>query len=96
MCRCPENPNYVRGEVLAGYLITGDIAKDSCHVTYVLSIDLKGSIPSWAINRVMNSQPLIIDKAKNLLEGHQNDSNSIPPIFFAPESAIPPKIQISK
>lgn len=59
----------MRGSVNAGYLISGSSSNPNiCTVSLVITIDLKGSIPSWAINRLMTSQPMIIEKARNILE----------------------------
>ena len=76
----------------AFYLISGDSKNSNIsHVTLVLTIDLKGSVPSWAINRLMTSQPLIIERAKRILESSiTTDGSIMGQLFLADEKDGPP------
>ena len=54
-------------------------------------------MPSWAINRLMTSQPMIIDKAKHILESCVSPLGStIKQLDLVDKNALPPAPQSSK
>ncbi|KAI6658249.1 hypothetical protein LOD99_15518 [Oopsacas minuta] len=94
---CPVKPNSIRGDVRAGYLISGDNSDSNiCTVTFVLTIDLKGSIPTWAINRLMTSQPMILERAKRILETSVSNGIIVNPLKLVDEAELPPISEISE
>lgn len=68
--RLPEEKGYVRGNLLCGgYVIKTCPGKsDQCEVTYVSQAELKGNIPTFAVNKVSESQPQCVSRLRALAE----------------------------
>lgn len=68
--RLPEEKGYVRGNILCGgYVINTCPGKpDQCEVTYVSQAELKGNIPTFAVNKVSESQPQCVSRLRALAE----------------------------
>lgn len=66
--RLPEEKGYVRGNILCGgYVIKTCPGKpDQCEVTYVSQAELKGNIPTFAVNKVSESQPQCVSRLRAL------------------------------
>lgn len=68
--RLPDEKGYVRGNILCGgYVIKECPGKsDQSEVTYVSQVELKGSIPTFAANKVSESQPQCVSRLRALAE----------------------------
>ena len=68
--RIPEMKGYVRGNIICGgYVVkTCPGNPEQCQVTYVSQAELKGSIPTFAVNKVTESQPQCISRLRTLAE----------------------------
>ena len=69
--RIPEERGYVRGEVVSG----GGYVIQSCpghpnrsYITYITQVDLKGSVPMFVVNKVIESQPLCASQLRQIAE----------------------------
>ena len=49
---CPEVKSVVRGTILIGGYIIEAIDKNTTRVTYIASVDIKGSIPDMVKNEL--------------------------------------------
>ena len=67
--RIPEIKGYVRGAVLAGGYVVKDVpgSADSAEVTYITQVDLKGSVPSFVVNKIVESQPQCVNQLNNII-----------------------------
>ena len=68
--RIPEPKGYVRGDLIVGGYVVRSISgsPELSEVTYAVQTDLKGSIPSFAVNKVTESQPQCVNRLRNLVE----------------------------
>ena len=68
--RLPEDKGYVRGNIVCGgYVIKVCPEKpEQCEVTYVSQAELKGNIPTFAVNKVTESQPHCVSRLRALSE----------------------------
>ena len=68
--RVPEEKGYVRGNIVCGgYVIKESSGEpDQCKVTYVSQAELRGSIPTFAVNKVTESQPQCVARLRGLAE----------------------------
>ena len=68
--RVPPEKNYVRACLaFGGYVIRGVAAQpEQSVVTYAGSVDLRGSIPSFVMNKVTESQPLCVNSLRKVGE----------------------------
>jgi hypothetical protein len=64
----PKRSGLVRGElVIGGWLMEAVDGGKATKLTYVVQLDLKGSIPTWISGEIMKRQPMQIDKIRNFL-----------------------------
>jgi hypothetical protein len=90
--RIPQEKGYVRAELLGGGYVIKSIPDqpECCGVTYVACIDLKGSIPSFAVNKIAESQPMCVSNLRNLAERlYQQMKNDLPKLTAFEEKPIP-------
>jgi len=68
--KAPENPKFVRGEVIFGGLtfIPNPENPLSCDVIAMNLVDLKGSVPSSVANIAAVKQPLVVAEIAKILE----------------------------
>ena len=68
--RVPEVKGHVRGNIVCGgYVIEVLPGKpEQCEVTYVSQAELRGNIPTFAVNKVTESQPMCIARLRSLAE----------------------------
>jgi hypothetical protein len=65
---CPPDKGYVRGEIdIGGYVLTPVDGNTRTQITSVTKLDLKGSIPGFVMAKVMQEQPLTIDKMRTVI-----------------------------
>lgn len=68
----PEQPSLVRGNVTGtGYVcrpVIDDDGNEVVDVTYVVQLDPKGSVPSFAVKFISRNQPLNLAKMKKFME----------------------------
>lgn len=68
---CPLEDGIMRGElILSGYVLKQTPKGTECH--YVIQTDLKGTIPSSAINLMSSIQPMNLANIKTYLESTSN------------------------
>ena len=66
---CPPSPRYVRGHVVIGGFIYEPAANGTAtRLTYIASIDLKGSIPGWVVRMKAKEQPMQLKIIRDLLD----------------------------
>ena len=60
--RVPEEKGYVRGNVVCGGYVIRAVSEqpEMSEVTYVSQAELKGNIPTFAVNKVTESQPMCV------------------------------------
>ena len=65
---CPINTHFVRGSVNSGGWVIRPSKKSPNRslVSYIMHIDLGGSVPAWIANLVSDKQPLCIDSIRKL------------------------------
>jgi len=63
-----SEPNFVRGESFAAYVCV-PVNDSEVDVTYLVSLDPKGSLPTWMVNRVAVDQPLNVAHIRSFLLG---------------------------
>eukprot|EP01027_Heterolobosea_sp_BB2_P009523 GEZU01014026.1.p1 GENE.GEZU01014026.1~~GEZU01014026.1.p1 ORF type:complete len:266 (+),score=100.29 GEZU01014026.1:122-919(+) len=90
-CLCDDVPpfpkHYVRGEMLcSGYEIrVVEGQPDSCILSFVVQIDLKGSMPIFIVNKSTEDSPLQLALIKELAElGHLKSDSSKKPFKMIP------------
>ncbi|MES1909670.1 MAG: hypothetical protein MHM6MM_002371 [Cercozoa sp. M6MM] len=66
--RCPVDSKYVRGRVLVSGHRMRPLSDSECLLTYVICVDLCGSIPSSLKARVAKEQPLQVAKIRELVQ----------------------------
>ena len=68
--RLPEEKGYVRGNIVCGGYVIRECAgkPEQSTVTYVSQAELRGNIPSFAVNKVTESQPMCIARLRALAE----------------------------
>lgn len=78
--RIPEAKGYVRGDlVVGGYVIRSISGKpELSEVTYAVQADMKGSLPSFAVNKITESQPQCVSRLRNLVEPFYNSVKKDP------------------
>lgn len=65
----PEVKGYVRGNVIAGGYCIKDVPGDpqSAEVIYITQVDLKGNVPAFVINKLVESQPQCINELNKIV-----------------------------
>ena len=68
--RIPEERGFVRGNIIAGGYVIKDFPGDpeSSHVTYITQVDLKGSVPSFVVNKITELQPQCVNELRRLVD----------------------------
>lgn len=68
--RIPEQKGHVRAHlVVGGYvLVECPDNPDVSEVTYATKVDLKGSVPSFVVNKVTSNQPLCVHHLRTVVE----------------------------
>ena len=66
--RIPETKQCVRAIVMAGGYCIKDVVGDvnSSEVTYITQVDLKGSVPSFVVNKIVESQPQCVNQLRSI------------------------------
>jgi hypothetical protein len=49
---CPPVRKIVRGDILVGAFVVNVLESGELEVTYIVNVDLGGSLPSFAVNHV--------------------------------------------
>jgi hypothetical protein len=65
----PVTKGCVRGSVLNSGFLVEPLSAGSCRVTYVVSLDLCGWVPTSIVNKVMQEEPLALIGFRKLLTG---------------------------
>lgn len=65
----PEVKGHVRGDVIAGGYCIKDVPDDpnSAEVIYITQVDLKGNVPAFVINKIVESQPQCINELNKIV-----------------------------
>ena len=81
--RIPEEKGYVRGEVLAGGYVVEAIPghPKRAHITYITQVDLKGSVPTFVVNKITESQPMCALQMRRIAEREYNKATYDPRIM---------------
>ena len=89
--RIPEDRGYVRGEVLAGGYVVEAIPRQPkrAHITYITQVDLKGSVPTFVVNKVTESQPMCALQMRRIAEREYNKAICNPRIMQELEEKLP-------
>ena len=68
--RMPPEKGYVRAHLESGGYVIRSIPDnpESCEVTYAAQVDLKGNIPAFAQNKIAESQPMCVNRLRDLTE----------------------------
>ena len=68
--RVPQEKGYVRGELIVGGYVIRSVPDNPelSEVTYAAQVDLKGSIPTFVVNKITESQPQCVSRLRNLVE----------------------------
>ena len=68
--RIPPKKGYVRAELISGgYVIESVLHNpEMSRVTYVACVDLKGNIPTFAANKIAESQPMCVNSLRLMAE----------------------------
>ena len=68
--RIPEEKGYVRASLISGGYMIKDCPgqPERSQVTYIAKVDLKGSIPTFVVNKVSASQPQCINRLRTFVE----------------------------
>ncbi len=68
--RIPPEKGYVRADLLGGGYVIHSMSNkpDKSIVTYAACVNLKGSIPAFAVNKIAESQPMCIHNLRKLAE----------------------------
>jgi len=78
--KLPLDSNFVRAEVLeSGYVlkpIKGEDGQDSTFVTYIVQLDPKGWIPTWAVNATATEQAKVLANMNSSLKERFGDGKS--------------------
>lgn len=84
----PENPGFVRGYSFGGVLIKSAGADpNSCVVTSVSAADMKGYLPSYLINTIVNRRPYLMANLRDILQTHSPENPG--KYFFKEEDKVP-------
>lgn len=64
----PKLKGCVRADVIAGGYCIRDVPgnANSSEVTYVTQVDLKGNVPTFVVNKIVESQPQCVNQFKNI------------------------------
>ena len=89
--RLPEEKGYVRGNVVGGGYVVKVCPGESeqCEVTYVSQAELKGSIPTFAVNKVTESQPQCISRLRAFAEKRYEEMKGDPQKMKELEETLP-------
>ena len=88
--RAPEEKGYVRGNIVCG----GYVVKvcpgqpEQCEVTYVSQAELKGNIPTFAVNKITESQPQCISRLRAFAENSYAEMKEDPQKMTALEESV--------
>ena len=68
--RIPQEKGYVRGELIVGGYVIRSVPDNPelSEVTYAAQVDLKGSIPTFVVNKITESQPQCVSRLRNYVE----------------------------
>lgn len=83
----PLTPGFVRADSFGGILNVSNEANTSCELTSVTSADLKGMLPSYLVNSIINRRPYLMSKVRELLESY--DPNASSKYFFIDQDKLP-------
>ena len=83
--RIPQEKGYVRGELIVGGYVIRSVPDNPelSEVTYAAQVDLKGSIPTFVVNKITESQPQCVSRLRNLVE----------PLYVGMKSEGPQRLQ---
>ena len=89
--RIPEEKGHVRGNLfVGGYVIMACPGNpEISSVTYANKVDLKGSVPSFVVNKVVSSQPLNVHCLRCIVEPLYAELKKNPPQLREFEEAFP-------
>lgn len=65
---CPETKGCIRANLILGGMVVVPISGNKSHVSYLINLDLCGSIPSMIINIISIRQPQIVSALRSALE----------------------------
>ena len=66
---CPVKPNRVRADTMMGGWLFEPLKNGKhCRVSFIICLDLKGSIPGWIIKEVTKTQPLAIARLGQMID----------------------------
>lgn len=65
---CPDVEGHVRGELILGGWVLRPTGATSCEINYIVQSDLKGSIPKTVVNLAAESQPMLVNGLRRVLE----------------------------
>ena len=67
--RIPEVKGCVRGDVMAGGYCIKDVPgnPNAALVTYITQVDLKGSVPAFVVNKIVESQPQCVNQLDKIV-----------------------------
>ena len=88
--RVAEEKGYVRGNVVCGGYVMKTVSDqpEMCEVTYVSQAELKGNIPTFAVNKVTESQPMCVGALRSVAEDTYTASKREPQIVRELEDSV--------
>lgn len=105
--RVPEEKGFVRGTVISGGYVIKDCPGQPgmSHVTYLTQVDLKGSVPTFLVNKICESQPQCVNRFRALAEAEFARLNRNPvklkqfedefPIYYIKETSPSSSLQLT-
>lgn len=106
--RIPQEKGYVRADLLGGGYVIHSVPgqAESSVVTYTACVNLKGSIPAFAVNKIAESQPMCVHRLCILAEplylqmknepqklAYFEEKYSVPQINQVSETAVPSPLE---
>jgi len=73
---CPSIPKFVRGEILQTGYIARPMGDKKCSLSYVVQVDPKGWIPTWAVNMSAADQAMNVARVKEYWVSKQGADTS--------------------
>ena len=83
----PLTPGFVRADSFGGIMSVSNEANTSCELTSITSADLKGMLPSYLVNSIINRRPYLMSKVRELLESY--DPKTTSKYFFMDQDKLP-------
>ena len=89
--RMPPEKGYVRADLLIGGYVLHSVPDnpDMSNVTYAACVNMKGTIPAFAVNKVAESQPQCINHLRKLAEPLYRKMRADPAALIAFEEKFP-------